>query len=73
VQRDPRIWPANLPETVISADRQWPELAEAGKAPVPTSAASDEDPLARARGVLLGSAIGAGIWIAVGLAVWLLS
>jgi hypothetical protein len=49
-----------------------PTQAEVDEARAAAPIASDEDPLAAARGVMLGSAIGAGCWIASGLAVWLL-
>jgi hypothetical protein len=66
VQRDPRTG------TVTSTDQQRPEPARSDNAQETAFAAAEEDPLAPARGMLLGSAIGAGLWIAVGLAVWLL-
>lgn len=48
-----------------------PEAADNLAAP-PADSDTDVDALAPARGVLLGSLIGAIAWIAIGLAIWLL-
>ncbi|HEY7576440.1 MAG TPA: hypothetical protein VH855_02505 [Acetobacteraceae bacterium] len=76
MQRDRWIRPANLTGTVTSTDRRCAggteAVAEPDDGPATIPSASGDDPLAPARGILLGCAIGASVWVAAGLAAWLL-
>ena len=63
-------------ETATLTDRRCPEHADvlrhAGSAETPGDVYGEVDPLAPARGLLLGTLLGAGLWIVIGVTIWLL-
>ena len=63
-------------ETATLTDRRCAGHADvlrrAGSAETPGDVYGEVDPLAPARGLLLGTLLGAGLWIVIGVTIWLL-